>query len=587
MKTPVITDKRTLTQPVQIADLGAAAPTVAERMDLNVTEEGVHQALVKLQQQIDGMDDSEVADYVMRFNNDVMCGFRAGAVTGQLIEEAIAHGIAYPNALTLNNIGILYLYKDEAQNAQPYFEAALKYDPQNPTLLANLAESCFEQNNLDEAEKYAKQCHAIAPEFGSALQVMTSIYFSRGKHIEGMGWLLKTAPHYFTDITASQFNSLWLAIEELRGLGSAGYDVGPYFEKIYTDENLKLLEEATKAGFEHHYLETAMGERKWNWPVKTAVEFSWKYYDEMARKEQRMRLYAKECTNRKESLLDLYNLMGAGNLIEDMTRVESNVENVVNANAPRGKVITGKVEIVSNLVDQDKIDKAYVLQSKLCAEKNDGQILYDARQYWCLRLWQQLFRLKMEYESGGMCTKNDNGYLIGYFPQYYADNLVHQKNLENELGFADEKRDIRLKPEVEKKMEQLNALEKKSNSMTDAQYEAAKKEIERDYLKRIEEIYKAWYGEKKQIEEERLGSFREYYTQHYQPVMESYWKKMNEMCVWCDSKDVIDYYLYIAEAQNLVPVEQAFDRATSIGSSIYADYQQWRAIRDAIDDQVA
>lgn len=586
----IITDKRALTTPVYAENLAPAAPSTPVRTDLNVTENGIKQALKKLQNQIADMDDKEITDYIMKFNNDIMCAFRADAVTGDLIEEAIAHGMAYPNALTLNNIGILYLYKDEAVNALPYFEAALKYDNNNPTVLANIAESYFEQNKLDEAENYAKQCLAIAPQFGSALQVMTSIYFSRGKHIEGMTWLLKTAPHYFTDITASQFNSLWMAIEELRGLGSEGYDVKPYFDKIYTTENLKLLEEATKAGFEHHYLETAMGDRQWNWPVKTTVEFSWKYYQkcdrQMTEKEDKMRMCAKECYNKKGSLLPLYTIMGAGSVKNDMARIEHNMQQVINDKAKNVTNKQIKTDITSYLPDQEKIDQTYKLESKLLAGENDGQILYDARQYWCLKLWQQLFQMKMEYEQGQMSTVDKNGYLIGYFPTHYADYLIHEKRLNKELDFADEKRDRRIEPETNKWMEELKALEQKSSKMSSAQYEAAKKKIDIAYYTRLEEIMQAWYGEKKQIELERLGNYHRYYTNYYQPVMESYWKKMNQMCVWCDSKDLINYYLYIAEAENLRPVAKAFEWGSIIGSNIYTYYQQWRAIRQIIDSKV-
>lgn len=590
----IISDKRTLTTPVYAENLAPAASSAPARTDLNVTENGIKQALKKLQSQIADMNDNEISDYIMKYNNDIMCAFRANAITGDLIEEAIAHAIAYPNALTLNNIGIIYLYKDEAINALPYFESALKYDNNNPTVLANLAESYFEQNKLDEAEKYAKQCLAIAPQFGSALQVMTSIYFSRGKHIEGMTWLLKTAPHYFTDITASQFNSLWMAIEELKALGGQGYDVKPYFDKIYTPENLALLEEATKAGFEHHYLETAMGNRQWNWPVKTTVEFSWKYYQkcaqQMAEKENEMQLYAKECANRKGSLLNLYSIMGAGSVIGNMSRIEHNMQQVINAKGGnRAANITGQqpnTDITNLLPDQEKINQAYLLESKLQSGDNDGQILYDARQYWCLKLWQQLFQMKMKYEQGQMCTTDKNGNLIGYFPSYYADYLTHEKNLNKELAFADEKRDRRIEPENNKRIEELKALEKKSSNMSAAQYDAAKKAIDIAYYSRLEEIMQAWYGEKKQIELERLGNFHRYYTQHYQPVMESYWKKMNQMCVWCNSKDVIDYYLYMAEAENIRPVTQAFEHGSDIGGSIYSYYQQWRAIREAIDEHV-
>lgn len=569
-----ISDRRPLDKPVFASAFSAPASSL-HRTDLDVTNEGIHAALLSLKEQFAGMSDEEVMRTILNYNNDMMLAFRGGCVTGDMIEAAVARCLIYPDALTYNNTGLLFLYKDDPQTALTYFKPALEMAPDNEIILANLAESFFDVGDYTAARKYAERCLAIEPEYGAAQQVLTSIYFLEGNYDKGFTSLLKTARNFFTDITASQFMSVWTSIQEIASRGPQGEQIKPLLDRIYTKENLDLLTEATKSGFEYNYQELVQDPLSYPWPLEDKnCQYAYKYFGKcsqlQAQFQNRLSSERNACMKEKKGLIDLYLMMGSGNTVSDMTSLQSSIQK---------RVKYAKVDITSSLPDQSVIDNAYITASKLCAGNSDGNILFDARQFWCLMLWDQYMGLRLDYADGDLAGSED-GVLTGTYMEGYKVMLDKLSQADRMLKAADEKRNSQAEKLSNERFDELRELESRSASMKSEAYEAARKGIDRKYLQALVPVYKTWNNECSQLEKIKMSARKDYYMKELRPAMEEYWLKMFSMTSYCHDQNVIKYFLNKVMVEDSRIVESVYDFGYSTGLNMSTRFQTYKQIAE-------
>ncbi|MDT4953402.1 MAG: hypothetical protein QOJ02_1540 [Acidobacteriota bacterium] len=74
------------------------------------------------------------------------------------------------------NLGILCMRKEDFKKSIQYFEAALRYDPDDFTLRSNLAEACLKANLLERAEAEYKNILTIIPHYVGAQTGLGEVY---------------------------------------------------------------------------------------------------------------------------------------------------------------------------------------------------------------------------------------------------------------------------------------------------------------------------------------------------------------------------------------------------------------------------
>ena len=120
------------------------------RMDLNVTDEGVWLAFEQLSKAVEGMTVEQAVDYVNGVSSAALTCAEMNAATGQIIEQAVAACMVNPSSLTYNNAGMLFVHIADDKHALDYFKQAEKIDPENPSVLTNIADCYLVAENRAE-----------------------------------------------------------------------------------------------------------------------------------------------------------------------------------------------------------------------------------------------------------------------------------------------------------------------------------------------------------------------------------------------------------------------------------------------------
>jgi tetratricopeptide (TPR) repeat protein len=120
----------------------------------------------------------------------------------------------YPHPLLLNNFGAM-LAEKSPEDSLFFFLQALDQDPDNPVILVNAAYLYIEMDNFTEAENCAKNALLAAPDYGPAYQILTTIHLKNEDYILAAETMVKSAKHFFNDITIHHFDSFLEAVAEL------------------------------------------------------------------------------------------------------------------------------------------------------------------------------------------------------------------------------------------------------------------------------------------------------------------------------------------------------------------------------------
>ena len=372
---------------VYLADFQDTPVPTGPRMDLNVTDDGVWLAFEQLSKAVEGMTVEQAVDYVNGVSSAALTCAEMNAATGQIIEQAVAACMVNPSSLTYNNAGMLFVHIADDKHALDYFKQAEKIDPENPSVLTNIADCYLAAENTSEAERYVAKALMFTPDFGPALQMRTTLLLKKGKYEEAAEALLRCAAHHFSDITAAQFNSFitYLSTEAVKADGQS-VRFEEVMNRLMPQKNIDLLKEAMKAGFKGTVQAGQPERRTFEWPYEIpSVMLQRKSLKEMAdANDEALRKNRERAKELNDEKWKIYFMAGAG---------------------------------------YDEPD-AYAM---LCSMHSyEGKPLLDLRQFWCLQLWQTYYQLRLNWAKGLYANDGSSDAVIGDCPESFR--VLHQRN---------------------------------------------------------------------------------------------------------------------------------------------------------------
>jgi len=544
------------------------AETTGERFA--VSADGIVAAVGRIKIALEGKTDSEKLVYMVKRNNDVQAEIAGQTANGETLEEAIATVMVYPTALSLNNVGQLYLLQDDAQRAKPYFEEALKMDPNNAIILTNMAETMLELDDLEEAKKYAEKALQQQPDFGSAQQILTTYYFKKNDNLNGLNSLLKTSLHYFDNITAQQVFYVYTLIQIAR-MEAVTKDYHDLFEKIYSKENLKLLEQMVKLDHEYNHQAVSIPEKTYYpWPVEDASMT--KYYKKKEKALEKVKTQwqekISEAENSKYSPFTVYNAMGAGTLQQNIAMLVAYTtglgEQIATQSGKKAVDELNNVFSQINLPSADQMMQAYRVATKMYAGKKDALSLEDARQFYGLILWSQYIDIRRAYAAGKLATEDANGNLIGTYPAAFKTYRQAKEAAEKTFNANDQIYTVATSRITKEFMADLEAISPNASDLARAK---AGRVAELKMRKAMLEATTHYANSQDGAALAELRAYREFYNSSIKPAMEESYTNTFRYTSFCHNQYICDWFHYMNLVENTDYTFNCYSAAIDYGET--------------------
>ncbi len=499
-------------------------PTLAAiNMSKEVTDEGVWRAFNALAKETEGMTQEAAMAHIMEQCSMLPNAAEMGFVTGEVIERAIAICMHAPTALSYNNAGLLFFQNGDTKNALAYYQQAEKMDGENPTVLANIAECFLELGDRTSARRYADRAVSLAPDFGLAYQILTTLNLAEGKYVSAAETLFRGAETHFSEITAQQFFSLQMAIE-MGGLKVCqGLDFHKLFHSIFSEKNLALLTKATQAGYDKHSgIDTPGNQKRLPWLIPGGnLQLT---YMAMTKRRKELeaeneKLYQRNVEIENSDIkIGVIQAMGMRNYKDEL----KNAENLA-------KSMTSYKFDMPNIPDMD----LYAMASMSARGSNDGCYLLDARQYWCLQMWKTYYECQYDYLQGKWYCE-DKGF--GKRPDAILEREKAMKVVEE------------LEP-VKRGLEMMTPRLEACEDAYDDCCENATTELQslrckEAYLRCKIPIYASYVRDYFSV---AMGDYvnvnKPFYETQEQPLLEEYWLRMTDMVSYCEDLAMQEYFL--------------------------------------------
>lgn len=522
-----VTDEHDVAQIVYI-DQFDTPQQIEVDMALDVTDDGIWEAFNAFVEETKDMPQDEAVSYVMSYNGDLISVAEIGCVTGDMIERAVASCMLCPSALTYNNAGILFAYKNDMDNAKIYWETAEKYDSGNPTVALNLGEYYFEKGDFVTARRYVDKAIRNAPDFGLAYQVLTSINLAEGKYVDAAKTLFKSAENYFSNITASQMFSLRMAMETAKLKICEGFDYEQLFNDVFSEENKESLMRATKSGFLNPVENIPADMKSLPWLCENGKIHS--TYQSLDKRDKEMTARVDSLSARNDQLamehpsIGAILAMGTRNTKDLLEDVDKYASELVNAH--------GVTEDILQMPTIPEMD-LYAMASQQARGSGDGSYLLDARQYWCIYLWQFYYEDLIDRETKGWaCHRGEQTF--GTYPEHLTElekrNDLAMKTGQNEWEiyaggvWECELAEIECKKHAETKVEGLKC-----------ELECIRCKIPLG-KRLVRNYYDAMWTAVLDVE-------KWHYETYERPLLEEYWATMTSLVGYCENTYMQEYIL--------------------------------------------
>ena len=263
LRTPFqITDKHGIKEPVWLSQFGTSAPAVKPRTGA-YTIEGVEEALAEIAKKLEGQCDEQVERNVIDAGTKDMAAVVAGKVTPDLTENAIARALLCPHPIALNDAAALLICGGSYDEATVLLEEAIKEDPKNPFIVANLAECYLEKKNPRKAQLVIENVIAECPR-GELHSLLAMSLLAQDEFYKAIDEFCVALSYGFCDnIMASYF---WNTIAAMRE-GVADEDLHSMaiqtLNRIYTEENRVLLRQAVMRDAEECFNDAGTFDFSW------------------------------------------------------------------------------------------------------------------------------------------------------------------------------------------------------------------------------------------------------------------------------------------------------------------------------------
>ncbi len=554
-KDPKITDIKYVTSPVYASHFSKPKTDGLFDTSLEVSDKGITQQLQFLEKEFEGKTPEQIDKYLETAASDVMTALQLNLVNGKLIEYGLALCVVRPSALNYNNAGLLMAYKGESENAKDLFMTALSFDEQNAVIQVNIAEYFLEKGDLTNARRYAEQAALLEPDFGEAYQILTGINLKEGKVYEAARTLFKSAETYFNEITAKQFFSLMynLRLEQRKVAKNPSYPYMNVVNKIFTQENLESLARATKAGGVSNGQDVIPNMKEFKWPVNNAE--IWELHESyLSKSDHKISDAIERIDERNKKIMDddryalcYYETMGMQDVQTELDRTE--------------QILKSEEGINLNL--QLPQINMYREMNSIVAE--DGQVVYypDARQFWCLKMWECYYEIMLQYYQG-FWYEGGKGNPVNY-PKSYAEyqNRIDKKEANHKL---DEDAFLEQLKEIAERL--AKCLEKAETERQEAQceYNAA--------VARLSAGETFVRGKVQTFHIDIMHLNKDYYNLAIKPTLEEWWQKMIAMGAYCDKYAVQEFFENnCLRAVNLAQLDVNYREAWYHGSLIQKNWE--------------
>ncbi len=511
---------------IYMTNLNAPAQDLARTYSKEVTDEGVWRAFNALVKETEGMSGEEAETYLVEQCGALPTLAEMKFVNGEVIERAVAICMLTPSALAYNNAGLLFFCNKDTKNALTYYQAAERCDKDNPTVLANIAECFLELGDRAAARRYAERAVSLAPDFGLAYQILTTLNLSEKRYGEAAETLFRSAETHFSEITAQQFYTLWLALESGQAMVCQGVDFYRLFHDVFSQKNLDLLVKATRNGYvKKEGIDTPANQVNMPWLIQngnlhltyTALDKRGKEVEEKLKQLQDRNVQIEE----QHIEIPLMLAMGMRNAAQEAADLTQFVKNITGFNLDK------------HLPELPSTD-LYEMASQQARGSYDGCYLLDACQYWCLRLWMTYYEAQHRYLEGGWYCEDKR---FGRKSEAASEREAWEKTYE---GVASDLLKSALK---------VLALEEAAcQEAYNACLESANTEIDRlrckaDYLRCQIRCNAKYVRNFNQYVGKGMEPTKLFYEKYTKPLIEEYWLRMNAMAAYCESTVMQEYFL--------------------------------------------
>lgn len=564
-----ITDVQYVTTPVYASSFSKPKqPEGVNDTSLSVSSAGIAQQLKLLEKEFQNKTDEQIDKYLENASADVFNALQLNIVNGKLIEYALALSIARPDVANINNAGLLLAYAGDTEAAGQMFQKALSFDEQNAVVQVNIAEYFLEKGDLKNARRYAEQAALLQPDFGEAYQIITAINIKEGKMYEAAHTLFKSAETFFNDITAMQFASLIYNVrfEQHKVAENPSYPYMTFVNKIFTKENLESLAKATKAGGVSNGQDVIPNMKEFPWPVKNAQ--IWELHKSYINKsDKNISAAIERIDERNKAIMDLdryaicyYETMGMQNLEPDLAATEQFVKQKTGKDVPIKLPDINMYKAISNYI------------------ADDNQVVYypDARQFWCLKVWECYYEIMLQYHEG-FWWDSEKGNPVNYPAAY--------QKLQDKLKAQDDNHELDWK----QYSEQIKSIFKAETECLD-KAETERQEI-RCKITAAQACMNAGEtftrGKSQTYHINQMHALKDYYNQEIKPSLEEWWQKTIAMGAYCDKYAVQEFFENaVLRAANLSWLDRNYRDAWFHGKLIQNDWDNLvehpRRIRDSL-----
>lgn len=515
-----ISNEQASSTSVSINQLGESESTAINR-SLEVTDDGIWAAFDQLLEETQGMSEAESAEYIMQYNNGLLSTAEVGLITGNLIERAVATCMICPTSINYNNTGMLFLCKDDTDNALKYCKVAENMDPENVSVLLNISQCYFDKGDYNSSRRYAERSAVLEPDYGLSFQMLTSINLKEGNYVKAVENLFKCTATYFSEVTASQYYSLFNAILRFPVMACEDIDLKALYDQIFSQKNLELLTIATNAGFTSNEQAIPANNKSFPWLfVNSTVKST---YKSLGAQMERNEVSQANLSRRMEELSETYPIINAYGAmgLQNMQAESESFQNLMNSLDP----LTSDIELPS-LSGLDN----YGMISQMAKKGANGIVLLDARQYWCLQIWKAYYETLYSYWDGGWVCSGKNKF---YVPDAYTSYMTERDKIEDAS-------DLEMK-------EYVSCMsvcgDNYTKCMEYAETERAQLECHINELRCNLVCNKKYFNVIESNMTKRLDADKNYYETYLSPILEDYWRKACEVSAHCTDVHLQEYLL--------------------------------------------
>lgn len=185
------------------------------------------------------LDSETKAEYLLNLGEYAAVSLASGAVDGNLVNAMAAACLIYPHTYLINNYAALLMGRAQYQEALLWLIQADEANPNNPFILTNMGECCYELGDYEMAMVYTDMAIAAREDFGLAHLIQACVYAQRGDLNAYIESLFRSAKTCWNELTTTLMQDLYIRAKDYQDR---------YDKAMLTKKHLDILMEAAGYG---------------------------------------------------------------------------------------------------------------------------------------------------------------------------------------------------------------------------------------------------------------------------------------------------------------------------------------------------